>query len=326
MSARTMPARAFGVATSEVERRASAHRLADEEGGLAQFEVIEEAEDVVGEGFGVGATFRQLGVAEAALVEDDAGVALRQDGDLLPPAQMIAADAVTEHNGNARAFDLVEELDTVDGGVGHGRRDYSRAAERLSKQLRRLARGAQNGPASTGCVAVAGNPMEHDFRDFFERYLDDVHVGDRFRHWPGRTISQAAADQFCYWTSNPQPLHLDAEYAAASQHGRVLVNGILVFAIAVGLSVPNLSGNTIANLGFERVDHHAPTFIGDTIYAETEVLEVRASASRPGPRHREGADGGEQPARRDRAQLSSHLHVAPAAPPDASGVTVVVLS
>ena len=100
--------------------------------------------------------------------------------------------------------------------------------------------------------------MEHAFRDVFERYLEDVHVGDRFRHWPGRTISQAAADQFCYWTSNPQPLHLDAEYAAASQHGRVLVNGILVFAIAVGLSVPNLSGNTIANLGFERVDHHAP--------------------------------------------------------------------
>ena len=123
--------------------------------------------------------------------------------------------------------------------------------------------------------------MEHDFRDVFERYLEDVHVGDRFRHWPGRTISQAAADQFCYWTSNPQPLHLDAEYAAASQHGRVLVNGILVFAIAVGLSVPNLSGNTIANLGFERVDHHAPTFIGDTIYADTEILEVRASASRP---------------------------------------------
>ena len=111
--------------------------------------------------------------------------------------------------------------------------------------------------------------------------LEDVHVGDRFRHWPGRTISQAAADQFCYWTSNPQPLHLDAEYAAASQHGRVLVNGILVFAIAVGLSVPNLSGNTIANLGFERVDHHGPTFVGDTIYADTEILEVRASASRP---------------------------------------------
>ncbi len=123
--------------------------------------------------------------------------------------------------------------------------------------------------------------MEQSFRETFERFLDEVTVGDRFHHWPGRTISQAVADQFCYLTSNQQPLHLDAEYAGASQHGKVLVNGILVFAIAVGLSVPNLSGNTIANLGFESVDHHSPVFVGDTIYADTEILGVRSSVSRP---------------------------------------------
>ena len=123
--------------------------------------------------------------------------------------------------------------------------------------------------------------MEHSGRAAFERYLDDFEVGDVFRHWPGRTMTEAANSAFCFWTMNQQPLHLDAEYAAGTQHGRLLVNGLLVLSVAVGLSVRGVSGNTIANLGYERVDHHAPVFIGDTIYAETTVTAVRASASRP---------------------------------------------
>ncbi len=123
--------------------------------------------------------------------------------------------------------------------------------------------------------------MEHSGRAAFERYLDDLQPGDRFVHWPGRTITEAANEAFCFWTMNRQPLHLDAEYARQSQHGQRLVNGLLVMSIAVGLSIPGLSGNTIANLGYDQVDHHAPVFIGDTIYAETTVQEVRPSRSRP---------------------------------------------
>lgn len=123
--------------------------------------------------------------------------------------------------------------------------------------------------------------MEHSGREAFERYLDDLQPGDKFIHWPGRTITEAANDAFCFWTMNRQPLHLDAEYARASQHGQRLVNGLLVLSIAVGMSVPGLSGNTIANLEYDRVVHHAPVFIGDTIYAETTVVGVRPSRSRP---------------------------------------------
>jgi acyl dehydratase len=123
--------------------------------------------------------------------------------------------------------------------------------------------------------------MEHSGRQAFERYLDGLQIGDRFVHWPGRTITEAANEAFCFWTMNQQPLHLDAEYSRQSQHGQRLVNGLLVMSIAVGVSIPGLSGNTIANLGYDKVVHHAPVFIGDTIYAETEVLDARPSKSRP---------------------------------------------
>ena len=123
--------------------------------------------------------------------------------------------------------------------------------------------------------------MEHSGRATFERHLEDLRPGDRFRHWPGRTMTEAANNAFCFWTLNQQPLHLDAEYAAKTQHGRRLVNGLLVLSVAVGVSIPDLSGATIANLEYEHVRHQAPVFIGDTIYAETTVLDVRPSRSRP---------------------------------------------
>jgi acyl dehydratase len=82
-------------------------------------------------------------------------------------------------------------------------------------------------------------------------------------------------------TMNQNPLHIDEHYAAGTQHGRRLVNGILVFAIAVGLSVPDVSGLCIANLEYEAIRHLAPTFHGDTIYAETRVLDKRESAGKP---------------------------------------------
>lgn len=111
--------------------------------------------------------------------------------------------------------------------------------------------------------------------------MEDFEEGDVYAHWPGRTITESANEAFCLLTMNHQPLHLDAEYAKASQHGRTLVNGLFILSTAVGMSIPDLSGAAIANLDYEQVVHHGPVFIGDTIYAESTVLNVRASGSRP---------------------------------------------
>ncbi|MCL0102179.1 MaoC family dehydratase [Dehalococcoidia bacterium] len=123
--------------------------------------------------------------------------------------------------------------------------------------------------------------MDISGRDRYERFLEDYEVGEVHNHWPGRTITEAANENFCLLTSNSQPLHLDAEYASGTQHGQRLVNGMFVLSTAVGMSITGLSGNTIAQLDFEQVLHERPTYIGDSIYAESKVLEVRRSRSRP---------------------------------------------
>jgi acyl dehydratase len=115
----------------------------------------------------------------------------------------------------------------------------------------------------------------------FGRYYEEFNVGDVYRHFPGRTITEHDDTWFSLMTMNQNPLHIDEHYAAGTQHGRRLVNGILVFAIAVGLSVPDVSGLCIANLEYEAIRHLAPTFHGDTIYAETRVLDKRESAEKP---------------------------------------------
>jgi acyl dehydratase len=123
--------------------------------------------------------------------------------------------------------------------------------------------------------------MEHDFRDRFGRYFEEFEVGDVYKHWPGKTINEHDNDLFCLLTMNHMPLHIDANYAAASQHGQRLVVGLLVLSIAVGMSVVDTSGKAIAALDYEEVKHLKPTFIGDTIYAKTTVLDKRLSQSRP---------------------------------------------
>ncbi len=123
--------------------------------------------------------------------------------------------------------------------------------------------------------------MQISGRERFERFLEDFQIGEVHTHWPGRTITEAANENFCVWTMNHQPLHLDVEYAGQSQYGQRLVNGMLILSMAVGMSIPGLSGATLANLEFEKVVHEGPTFIGDTVYAESTVLEVRPSRSRP---------------------------------------------
>ena len=114
----------------------------------------------------------------------------------------------------------------------------------------------------------------------FGRYLEEFSEGDVYKHWPGRTITESDDVLFCMLTMNHHPLHIDANYASQTQFGRNVVVGNLVMDIAFGMSVADVSGKAIANLSIDQVRFHKPTFHGDTIYAETEVLSVRESESR----------------------------------------------
>ncbi|HET8524496.1 MAG TPA: MaoC family dehydratase, partial [Thermomicrobiales bacterium] len=115
----------------------------------------------------------------------------------------------------------------------------------------------------------------------FGRVFEEFEVGSVYRHEPGRTLTESDNQLFCMLTMNHHPLHIDAEYAARTQHGQRVVVGTLVFSVAVGMSVPDVSGMAIANLAYEEVEHLAPVSIGDTIYAETTVLDKRPSKSKP---------------------------------------------
>lgn len=113
------------------------------------------------------------------------------------------------------------------------------------------------------------------------RYYEDFIIGDIYKHWPGRTISEADNTWFTLLTMNKHPVHFDHHYAANQMFGRPLVNSGLTLAIVLGMSVADTSQNTIANLGWESIKLPIPVFIGDTIYAESEILEKRESKSRP---------------------------------------------
>ena len=114
------------------------------------------------------------------------------------------------------------------------------------------------------------------------RCFEEFQVGEVIHHSVGRTITEMDNVLFCALTMNTQPLHLDEAYAAKTEFGRRLVNGIYTFGLAVGLTVPELTeGTIVANLGYDHVVHPHPVFHGDTLYVETEVLEKRASKSRP---------------------------------------------
>ena len=116
----------------------------------------------------------------------------------------------------------------------------------------------------------------------FGRALEDFVPGDVYRHWPGKTITEYDDHLFCMITMNHHPLHTDAWFAEhETVHGRNVVVGNLVYSIVLGMSVPDVSGAAIANLEVETLQHKFPTFHGDTIYAETRVLDVVESRSKP---------------------------------------------
>ncbi len=114
------------------------------------------------------------------------------------------------------------------------------------------------------------------------KYYEDLEVGATFKHSQGRTVTEMDNVLFCALTMNDQPLHLNEDFASHTQFGQRIVNGIYTMGLVVGLTIGDLSeGTIVANLSYERVVHPHPVFHGDTIYAESEVLDKRESKSRP---------------------------------------------
>jgi acyl dehydratase len=115
----------------------------------------------------------------------------------------------------------------------------------------------------------------------FGRSYEQFEIGAVYKHWPGKTVTEADDHLFCLLTMNHHPLHLDANYAGKTTHfGQNVVVGNYVYSILLGMSVPDVSGQAIANLEIESLRHVAPTFHGDTIYGETRVLDKRESTSK----------------------------------------------
>ncbi len=114
------------------------------------------------------------------------------------------------------------------------------------------------------------------------KYYDDLQVGMRINHATGRTITEMDNTLFSVLTMNPQPLHINEDFARRTVFGQRIVNGLLTLSLTVGLTVSELTeGTVVANLGYDRVVHPNPVFHGDTIYVESEVLEMRESRSQP---------------------------------------------
>jgi acyl dehydratase len=111
----------------------------------------------------------------------------------------------------------------------------------------------------------------------YGRYLEDFEVGAVYKHWPAKTVTEADDHMFCLLTMNHHPLHINDVYASKSQQGRNVVVGPLVYSLALGMSVADVSGKAIANLATEELSHPAPVFHGDTLFAESEVLDVKPS-------------------------------------------------
>jgi acyl dehydratase len=115
----------------------------------------------------------------------------------------------------------------------------------------------------------------------YGRFLEEFEVGAVYKHWPAKTVTEGDDHLFCLLTMNHHPLHINDVYAAQSQQGRNVVVGPYVYSLALGMSVSDISGKAIANLATEELSHPNPVFHGDTLFAETEVLEVKPSASKP---------------------------------------------
>lgn len=122
---------------------------------------------------------------------------------------------------------------------------------------------------------------EHRYRERFGRYYEDFEVGATYEHRPGRTLSETDNTWFALLTMNTHPIHFDAEYAKHFEFGRPLIVSTLTLSVLVGMSVSDTSQKAIANLGWNAIKLPRPVFAGDTLYAESTVLDKRESRSRP---------------------------------------------
>ena len=111
-------------------------------------------------------------------------------------------------------------------------------------------------------------------------YYEDFIEGEIINHSASKTIFESDNNLFCLLTMNHHPVHLNQEYASNNQHGKILVVGTLVFSLAVGITVPDISGKAIANLNYDNIQHLNPVHVGDTIYVKTEVLYKKESKSK----------------------------------------------
>ena len=111
-------------------------------------------------------------------------------------------------------------------------------------------------------------------------YYEEFEVGSEIKHNLSKTIFECDNNFFSLMTMNHHPVHTNIDYASQNQHGKILVVGTLVFSLAVGITVPDISGKAIANLGYEDIKHLNPVFINDTIYVRTKVISKRESKSK----------------------------------------------
>ena len=129
-------------------------------------------------------------------------------------------------------------------------------------------------------VAEAKQIGANRYRESYGRYFENFIIGDVYEHRPGRTITESDNTWFTLLTMNQHPVHFDAEYAAKSEFGKPLVNSCLTLSIVAGMSVSDVSQKNIANLGWTDIKLPGPVFVGDTLMAESEVLDKRESKSR----------------------------------------------
>lgn len=112
-------------------------------------------------------------------------------------------------------------------------------------------------------------------------FYEDFEVGKEIKHALSKTVFESDNNLFCLLTMNSHPVHINEDYAKRQQHEKILVVGTLVFSLVVGLTVADISGTAIANLDYENIKHLAPTFLGDTIYARSIILDKRLSRKKP---------------------------------------------
>src|SRR6476660_2321059 len=164
-----------------------------------------------------------------------------------------------------------------------------RTVSRRSLAIRRLSfpfHRRQHGSSMSDETTTTGVETDQAAREAsgahpYGRYLEEFEVGAVYNHWPAKTVTEADDHLFCLITMNHHPLHINDVYANQSQQGRNVVVGPLVYSLALGMSVSDISGKAIANLATEELSHPNPVFHGDTLFCETEVLDVKPSTSKP---------------------------------------------